>query len=61
MQDGPSSQEQKALEDRVIEGVEHGGDQGYRRELRMSSGAKHQSRAKANEDDPDILDAVVSQ
>ena len=61
MEHRPGSQEQQALEDGVIESVKHRGDQRYRRELRMSCDAEHQSGAKTYEDNPDILDAVLGQ
>ena len=45
----------------MIQSVKHRGDQSYCRELRMSSSAENLSSAKADEDDPDILNTVVGQ
>ncbi len=61
MQHRPSSQEQKTLEDGVIQRVKERGDQCYTRELRMPRNAEHQRGAEADEDDPDILNTVVGQ
>src|SRR6266567_7260540 len=55
------SQKEEALEDRMIQSVKHGGNQRHRGQLRMSSHAENQSRPKADENDSDVLDAVVSQ
>src|SRR5260370_6567969 len=61
MQHRPSSQKKETLEDGVIQSVKHCGDQSYRRELWMPRDAENQGGAKADQDDPNILNAVIGQ
>ena len=59
--DGSGRNEEQALEDRVIDGVEDRGSQGEGREFGRPMGIQEQGGADADQDDADVLDAVERQ
>ena len=61
MQNRARAKKQQALENGVIERVVKPGDQGQGSQVRISERVKHQRRAEPNQDDADVLDAMVGQ
>ena len=55
------AEEEKTFEHGVIDRVVETSEKPQRRELREPIGLKNHPRADAHENDPDVLDAVVSQ
>ena len=60
-QDGARREEQDALEQAVIEHVEHGGGHGERRQGRHAGRLEHQRQTQPDDDDADILDRRIGQ
>ena len=58
---GAGAQEQERLEDRVVQCVIQPRNQRHSRHRRMPQRPENHRRAKPNQDDPDVLDAVVRQ
>ena len=61
LQNGAGAQKQQALEDGVVQRVVEARDQRDGRQRGMAERAEHQRRAEADQDDADVLDAVIRQ